>query len=192
MFGFRSDKVLAVTTKQAVHFAMEVIDEFIDCFPGPYWHTGADEVLSALAYPFYPTLAASLNKDRVDKSANNKDAIHDFVNKVDAYVRDHRKRTRVWNDDLGGGAAVTLDRRIVVDWWTDVSILSNWRTPTPQSLLDSGHEIMNSGWWPTYLVPGRFPIPPRPNIADAYAKWRVNDFYGVVYLNATLQRPRKP
>jgi hexosaminidase len=26
-------------------------------------------------------------------------------------------------------------------------------------------------------------------MADAYAKWSVNDFYGVVYLNSTLQRP---
>lgn len=188
VFGARSDKVLDVTNDAAVQFAFDVVKEFIDMFPGDYWHTGADEVLSAAAYALYPALARSLN-NADDGNANNKDAIHHFVNKVNGLVRAHEKQTRAWGDDLGGGATEVVDKNIVVEWWTDVAPLSDWHTPTPQALLLEGHEIMNCGWWPTYLVPGRFPLPPRPNIADAYEGWNVNEFYGIVYLSSALRRP---
>jgi hexosaminidase len=178
--GEAATSVLDVTNPAARQFARDLIEEYMGLFGGPYWHTGGDEVLPSAAYSRYPSLE-SYAKERYGPSANAKDAIHGFVNWVDRIVRRHGKTTRMWHDEMNGGSAVTRDPRIVAEWWTDLSPLSDAQPPTPLELLDRGHAIMNAGWFPTYYVNGvgGSNTLVRPDLARAYEEWEVHEFQGL-------------
>ena len=182
LLGDPTPGVLDVTKPAARRFARDLIEEYLALFDGPYWHTGADEVIPFAFYPLglYPSLE-SYATERYGPSANAKDAIHGFVNWVDRIVRRHGRTTRMWHDDLNGGSAVTRDRRIVAEWWIDVSPLSDVAPPTPQQLLDRGHSIMNAGWFPTYYVNGvgGSDVLIRPDLEAAYESWDVHEFHGI-------------
>jgi hexosaminidase len=189
VFGQRSPGRLDVTNPAALKFAKDLIDEYTALFGGPYWHGGADEYMTPAEYPLYPRLAARA-RARFGPSANAKDAVHAFVNDVDAIVRGHDRTLRIWGDDLGGGSAVTVNADAITEWWTDVSPLSGGFTPTPQSLLAAGHRIMNGGWFPTYYVNGPLGAAPlRPDMKTAYESWDPHEFFGPLVLNATLRTP---
>jgi hexosaminidase len=185
--GQREAAVLDVTNDAALRFARDLIEEYLPLFPGPYWHVGADEVIPFAAYPAYPSLLDHA-RERYGSNANAKDAIHGFVNWVDGIVRSYGKTTRMWHDDVGGGSAVKRDSRIVAEWWTDFSPLSDARPPTPQDLLAAGHRIMNAGWFPTYYVHGPLGSA-RPDMRTAYESWEVNEFYGPFVYDDTAQNP---
>lgn len=185
--GIADPSRLDVTNPAARAFARDLVEEFLPLFPDAEWHLGADEYLKAAEYPLYPGLT-TYAISRFGPGANGKDAVHDFVNTMAAFLRGRGKTVRIWNDDAGGGSAVELDPRIVVEWWTDVNPLSDPLPPTPQQLVDDGHEVLNNGWWPTYYgSPG---LPP-PDFGEAYEKWEVHDFYGVLYYDSTVQAPPK-
>ncbi len=187
--GQSNPAALDVTNPAAVQFAFELIDEYLPLFPGPYWHTGADEYIALYDYLRYPQLA-SYAQQQYGSGANGKDAVHGFTNQVNARVRSHGKTLRMWNDDTGNGAAVTLDPDIVIEWWTNFSPLGDLiLIPSAQSLIDAGHRVLNGSWWPTYYVVGSpaylpFPVdlPPDPDMASAYERWRLNEFSGPLYV----------
>jgi hexosaminidase len=188
--GVRAPDKLDVSNPDAVRLALDLIDELLPLFPGRYWHGGADEYMPSVQFVQYPRLQA-FAQAQYGPSANGKDAVLGFVNRVDDLVRAHGRTLRIWNDGIGGGSAIAIHAEPVVEWWTDVSPIGDLLAPRPQELLDQGHRILNAGWWPTYYVSGstEASVPPRPNPADAYAKWKVSDFYGVLFANATLQLP---
>lgn len=189
--GVADAGTLDVTNPEALRFAQDLIEEFLPLFPGPYWHTGADEVIPFVAYPLYPALETHA-RAQYGAQANGKDAIHGFVNWVDELVRSHGRTARMWHDDMNGGSAVARDPRIVAEWWTNVSPLSDLRPPDPQELLARGHRIMNAGWFPTYyVVGGAFGsgLPPPNDMRTAYETWEAHEFYGPLVLNDVLQYP---
>ncbi len=183
---------LDVTNPAALQFATELIDEYMELFPGPWWHTGADEYMAPYEYPLYSQLAAYA-QEQYGAQAVAKDAVHGFTNRIDEIVRAHGRRTRMWHDDLNGGAAVTVNPDIVAEWWTNVSPLSDPLPPEPQTLLDQGRTIVNAGWFPTYYVLGGAfgvsPLPPPADMQSAYESWDVHEFYGPIYYDATLNFP---
>lgn len=170
--GQRHPSRLDITNPEALRFARDLIEEYLPLFPGPYWHTGADEFLPASEYPLHPQLE-SYAREQYGPDANAKDAIHGFVNRVDEIVRAHGKTTRMWNDDMKGSSAVTINPAIVAEWWTDIAFVSDSSPPGPQELLDRGHQIMNAGWYPTYYVETG-----RPDVRTAYESWSVHEFAG--------------
>jgi len=184
--------VLDVGNPAAIRFAQAIVGEMLDLFPGPYYHLGADEVLPFVVYPtgLYPSLDRAA-RARYGPTANAKDAIHGFVNDINALVRRSGKQTRMWHDDVNGGSAVSRDRNIVTEWWINASPLSDARPPTPQELLDRGYTILNAGWFPTYHVNGvgGSPIPITPNLTTAYETWDVHEFHGPFVGDALLQQP---
>jgi len=189
VFGRRAPNRLDVTNPRAVRFAHDLVEEYLALFGGPYWHAGGDEVMTPPEYALYPQLAAAAQA-RYGPAANGKDAIHGFENDLDDLVRARGRTMRMWHDDLGGGSAVRIHPDVVVEWWTDVSPLSGGVTPTPQSLLDDGHRIMNGGWFPTYYVNGPLGAAPlRPDMRTAYESWTPDEFYGPLVLDQTLQTP---
>jgi hexosaminidase len=183
---------LDVTNPAAFQFAIELIDEYLTLFPGPWWHTGADEYMAPYEYLQYPQLQAYA-REQYGPNAVAKDAVHGFTNRIDEFVRSRGRRTRMWHDDLNGGAAVTVNPDIVAEWWTNISPLSDVFPPAPQTLLDQGRTIMNAGWFPTYyVVGGAFgvsPLPPPADMESAYETWEVHEFYGAIYYDATLNFP---
>jgi hexosaminidase len=190
--GTREAAVLDVSNPDAVRFARSLVEEYLELFDGPYWHIGADEVLPFFTYPVgtYPSLDAHA-RERYGPDATAKDAIHGFVNDIDALVRSRGRTSRMWHDDLNGGVAVQRNPGIVTEWWIDVSPLSDAKPPTPQELLDRGHKVMNAGWYPTYHVNGigGSPVPVLPNIAAAYASWDPHEFHGPVAPDEQFQKP---
>ena len=166
---------LDITNPAARTFARELIEELVQLFPGPYWHTGGDEYLGAGAtprpYSDFPQLAA-FARAKYGPTANGKDAALDFTNFLGDVVRAAGKTQRVWSDGVGGGSAVSLDRRAVVEWWNEMD------TPTPGELSAAGHDVLNAGWWPTYYVNG--PFSPMADLGQAYDVWQPFRFDGLL------------
>jgi hexosaminidase len=82
---------LDITDPAALRFARELILEYIELFPGRWWHAGADESLGP--------------GDLVG-----------FVNWIDELVRARGRTLRVWHDGI---VREGLNRDVVVEWWAD-------------------------------------------------------------------------
>jgi hexosaminidase len=166
-----TDDKLDVTRPEARKLVGDLIDELAPLFPGRYWHTGADEYLAPGDYARHPGLTAFARR-RHGPRANGHDAVLDFVNWVGGRVRAHGKELRVWSDGVGGGRAVRLDRRTVVEWW------ENRSSPTPARLVSAGHRVLNVGWWPLYYVTGGPAAGLRAPLRSFYSEWRPWRFEG--------------
>jgi hexosaminidase len=186
--GMASPANLDYTLPEARAFARDLVEEYVELFPGPYWHMGADEYLITVPgfqtpadYAAYPHLEAYA-RERYGPDATPKDGILGFVNEIGDVVRGPGKELRMWHDGLEGGRVVTVNPATVVDWWIDTA------GPTPQELLAAGHRIMNAGWFPTYYVNGPLGAV-RPDMRTAYESWEVNQFYGPFVYDETAQNP---
>jgi hexosaminidase len=82
---------LDFTKPAARRFARDLILEYLDLFPGRYWHAGADEF------------------------SGPGDFIG-FVNWIGRLVRAHGRTLRVWHDGL---TQPGLRRDVIVEWWAD-------------------------------------------------------------------------
>ncbi|AHH95281.1 family 20 glycosylhydrolase [Kutzneria albida] len=142
----------------------DLITEYAELFPGPYFHIGADEYVGN--YGNYPQVLAYA-KQHYGANAVAKDTYLGFVNWADDLVRASGKTTRAWNDGLYGGSAVTVHPDVLVEFWYNYGL-------SPQQLVDGGHQIMNSSYTPTYYVLGRGKASP----ATTYEQWTPNLFQG--------------
>jgi hexosaminidase len=167
---------LDITDPAARRLVAEVLREYMRLFPGRYLHVGADEYMAPAAAPYYPQLGEYAVR-RYGPGAGYQDAIVGFVNRVNRLARRHGKVLRAWNDQLEPGAVLAVDRNVVVDWWTDLSPLSDPSPPAPADLLAAGHRIANKGWFPTY--PNYLGGGPT-DLAEAYEGWRPELFCGLV------------
>jgi hexosaminidase len=136
---------------------------------------GADEYLGAFStdadYAQYPQLQAYAQA-KYGSAANGKDAVLDFVSEIDKQVRASGRTLRIWADGMKGGAAVTLDPKITVEWWEGRS------SPSPEELIEQGHDVLNVSWWPLYYVTGGPLKGLRTEEADMYMRWDPRDFEG--------------
>ncbi|MGH8529711.1 MAG: family 20 glycosylhydrolase [Nevskiales bacterium] len=185
LLGQREADKLDVSNDDARTYARELISEYLELFPGPYWHMGADEYLgivsTALNYQLYPQLQ-DYARAKHGAAANHKDAVLDFINEINSFVRSHGKTMRVWHDGLGGGHAVTVPNNIVVEVWNEFA------GAQPPELLSAGHKIMNCGWYPTYYTQHVFSLI-RPNMKPAYETWDVFQFHGPLELYEPIGLP---
>jgi hexosaminidase len=88
-----STDALDISLPAARRFCRELILEYLDLFPGRYWHAGADEYQGATGAAYV-----------------------DFINWIDRLVRARGRTLRVWHDGLSGRR---LNRDVVVEWWAD-------------------------------------------------------------------------
>lgn len=180
---------LDYTIGGARRFVTELIEEYLPLFPGHVWHTGADEFLAPADYARYPQLERYA-KQTYGSDANAKDGVLGLLNEVNDLVRGHGKTLRMWGDGLGGGSAVSVDPSVDVEWWTDITPLSELvPVPTPRQVLDAGHRIHNASWYPTYYTNLATQEPPRPDLPGMYEKWRVHRFRGQRYVDGTVGAP---
>jgi hexosaminidase len=172
---------LDITDPAAWRLVAEVLREYMRLFPGRYLHIGADEYMAPSVAHHYPQLGDYATR-RYGPGATYQDAIVGFVNRLDRLARRNGKVLRAWNDQLAPGGVIDVNRDVVVDWWTDLSPLSDPSPPSPGELLDAGHTIANQGWFPTY--PSYLGDGPT-DLAEAYAVWRPNLFCGLVVVERT-------
>lgn len=168
---------LDITNPAALTLVHRLLDEYLPLFPGPYWDVGADEYLGPADLPRYPQLAVYALA-RYGAGAVPQDAVIGFINWVDGIVRAHHKTMRAWHDELRPGSVIRARPDIVVDWWTNISPLSDPSPPTPAQLLAAGHRITNEGWFPTYDTGDVGPVQGMPDMRAAYESWSVNAFCG--------------
>ena len=88
-----STDALDISLPAARRFCRELILEYLELFPGRYWHAGADEYQGAKAGAYV-----------------------DFINWIDRLLRARGRTLRIWHDGLSGGG---LNRDVVVEWWAD-------------------------------------------------------------------------
>jgi hexosaminidase len=88
-----STDALDISLPAARRFCRELILEYLDLFPGRYWHAGADEYQGATGAEYV-----------------------DFINWIDRLVRSRGRTLRIWHDGLSGGR---LNRDVIVEWWAD-------------------------------------------------------------------------
>jgi hexosaminidase len=198
--GRPNPNALDYTLPAGRRFLVDLVDEYLDLFPGPSWHAGADELLATAPplatpadYALYPQLEAYA-KQRYGADATAKDGVLGLLNDLNGRVRSRGRSMRVWNDGLAGGSAVRLDSSIDVEWWTDLDGLS------PEDLLAAGHRITNMSWHPTYYVngfPGGFvpgwsnaiPFPNKPREQDVWEGWAPHVFHGPLAYQGVAPAP---
>ncbi|WP_432970133.1 beta-N-acetylhexosaminidase [Dactylosporangium sp. CA-233914] len=159
-----------------------IIAEYLPLFPGTYWHLGQDEYLANSQFANYPQLE-QYAKTTVGPNATAKDAVIQFANEMNRFIRSKCKVGRAWNDNVGPGTTIEIDKNVVVQYWTDSDSedLFGPNGPyTPQTLLDKGYQIVNDSLLPTYAYPsgGRTP---QIHVNYLYDAWSVEQFYGYLY-----------
>jgi hexosaminidase len=180
---------LDITNPAALAIVRQLLDEYLPLFPGPYWDMGDDEYMSPAQYPLYPQLAAyAIGK--YGPRASIADAIHGFINRVDAIVRAHHKTLRIWNDQLAGASVVPVNPDVVVDWWINTSPFGDPVTVPPATLLSEGHRVLNAGWFPTYYTTDLGPVAGKSDMQQAYEDWQVNEFEGPESTTDMMQPPQ--
>ncbi|MGN6475430.1 MAG: family 20 glycosylhydrolase [Mycobacteriales bacterium] len=176
---------LDITNPKALAAMRRILDEYLPLFPGPYWDMGCDEYLTPAEYPEFPQLATYATA-KYGAGATPGDAIHGFINWVDAIVRAHHKTLRIWNDQVGDTGVVPVNPDVVVEWWTNVSPLGDTMTVAPKSLLDEGFSILNAGWYPNYYTDDLGPVAGKASLPGVYKSWQVNQFDGEELKNGTV------
>ena len=166
---------LDISNDAARALVKDLLEEYLPLFPGRYWHMGGDEYLTPTRQALFPQLLLDAQR-RYGPSATVNDEVNGFYNWVHRIVRAHGKTLRAWSDQFTPGTTVALDAAILAEWWSGVSPLSEPRTRTPAELLADGHRIMNAGWFPTYYAEDIGRVEGRPDPADAYETWSVNQF----------------
>src|SRR6202012_1493162 len=106
------------------------------------------------------------------------DAIHAFINWIDRIVRAHGKVLRIWNDQVGLGGRVPVNRDVVIEWWDSFSPDGDSLTVAPQTLIDQGYRVLNAGWYPNYYTPNIGPVSGKASLPGVYSGWQVNQFDG--------------
>jgi hexosaminidase len=179
--GMKTSSALDITNPASEALVHDLLDEYLPFFPGPYWCIGGDEYLPDVEHVLFPQLQ-TFAQHRYGADATSKDALLGFANWTASIVQAHGKTARMWSDDTRGGHAVTLDPRIILEWWTDTNPLSDLTPLPPQALLDQGHTIANGSWFPNYYNAGPVgALLPRPDMRQAYETWEPHEFSGAFF-----------
>ncbi len=135
--GGISNSFLDFTTESSREFVKEIITEFIDLFPGPFWHSGVDEYI----YDNFDNFPQFLNyaKQIYGDDAKAGDALFGFINWMNKLVREKGKTLRIWNDPISklsnkGGKAV-VDTNIIIEYWQGED--------EPKDIVKSGYHVTN-------------------------------------------------
>lgn len=165
--GAAHESYIDLSKPEAYALIKDLYDEYLALFPSPYFHIGADEY--DVNYSSYPQLE-QYAKATYGANANGKDAYLGFVNWANGIIRGAGRTTRAWNDGIGGGAAVTVNRNVILEFWYNIG-------KSPQTHMDNGHLISNESWTPTYYVLGSGG-PSGPSSQWGYDTWNPDLFQG--------------
>ncbi len=142
--GSNADK-MDISDPGAYTLMSDLLNEYLPLFPGPYWHTGADEYLSNTSFSSYPELLA-FAQSKYGPSANAQDSYNYWNNWMDSQVKLQGKTLRAWNESLTSitPAASSLNPDIVLEFWN--------QGPAPG--LTHGNQVFNSNHSKLYYVLG--------------------------------------
>ncbi|MGN5732814.1 family 20 glycosylhydrolase [Arthrobacter psychrochitiniphilus] len=169
--GVKKENQLDISKPEALEMVTTLADEYAAAFPdSPYWHMGGDEYMISDSYSNYSQFAAfvAANPDKFPAGSGPGDVFIWFMNQVNAHVKANGKTLRIWNDGVPASSVVKLDTDIVVEHWVNSG-------PTPQALLDSGHNVQNSMQGLYFNRPGAYNV----NLANLWnTGWTPEKFDG--------------
>lgn len=142
--GLGGGWTLDLTSEFARDFVRRLIIELAGVFGGEYVHIGGDELPLQTAEKQDPELLAYARSKGLKYSG---DAMIDFANELAATLRDHGKRTELW------------------EWWSygdqPASIaphpeirISKWLDGDPADLTRRGYRTVGVNWGGNYVTPG--------------------------------------
>nr|WP_245997747.1 glycoside hydrolase family 20 protein [Streptomyces armeniacus] len=130
-----------IANPDAAKIVDDLLNEYAELFPGPYWHLGGDEyraLMSEDPAAAYPELAAAA-RERYGARAGVQDLATAWLNDRAAVVRKHGKTPQVWNDGMHRGGTVKPSKGREVAYWTGKEIGER----EPVEYLREGWKVVN-------------------------------------------------
>lgn len=158
-----------ISDPAAADIVDDLLDEYADLFPGPYWHVGADEYQALTVKDpeaSYPELAAAA-REKFGSGAGVSDLATEWLNDRAEVVRGHDRTPRAWNDGFLGDSDVQVERDVQVAYWTGKEIGAR----QPDAYLTDGRQVINYNDEYLYYVlgePNDFTYPTGQRI---YEQW---------------------
>jgi hexosaminidase len=128
--GLIGKKQLDVTNPKTAEIMKSLLDEMIPLFDAPDFHIGTDEFR-----------IGGTEEQRLEIGED----FRKFINTTNAFVRSKGKNCRIWSGFESMPGSTLPDPSVVVDMWV---------THDAKSLIDAGHNVINSSDGTTYIVPG--------------------------------------
>jgi len=145
VFGAKNPATGKFDTLGVINIASEEIYPVLDTLIGeacelfkssPYFHMGADETQFG-AFFAHPAVKAQLAALEA-KGVKSGQVFAHFINRVNAIVKKHGKRTICWE---GFGSNEPVDKDVIIMAWHGSSY-------APQALLAAGYHLINVPWTP--------------------------------------------
>ena len=104
--------VLCLAKEETYNTVIQIIDEFLEIFPGEYFHIGGDETPSDhwKTCPECQKLMKELGVENYSEYQNC------FMNRIIDYLECKGRHGIVWNDSAKGG---NLDKRAIIQYWKE-------------------------------------------------------------------------
>jgi hexosaminidase len=158
-----------ISDPAAADLVDDLLREYADLFPGPWFHLGGDEYAALFASDpeaTYPDLAEAA-RAAYGPDATIRDLATAWLNDRADTVRAAGKTPQVWNDGMHAGGVVTPDDEREVTYWTGREIGAR----EPVEYLDGGWPLINLNSEYLYYVlgePNEFTYPTGERI---YTEW---------------------
>lgn len=167
--GVAASGAVDISKPRAAKIVDDLLNEYADLFPGPYWHLGADEYRALMVSDpeaSYPQLAAAA-RARYGAGATVADLATGWMDDRAATMRRHDRTMRAWNDGFFRDTKVQPSRDIQVAYWTGKEIGAR----QPDEYLSAGRRVVNYNDEFLYYVlgePNQFVYPTGQRI---YEQW---------------------
>lgn len=147
----------------------ELLTEYAELFPGPYFHIGGDEYVAMYSSDpeaTYPELAEAAREEH-GPDAGVQDLATSWLNARAETVRDADRTPQVWNDGMHAGGTVQPGEDREVTYWTGREVDAR----PPEEYLEEGYQLVNLSSEYVYYVlgePNEFTYPTGERI---YQEW---------------------
>ncbi|MGW4511507.1 beta-N-acetylhexosaminidase [Streptomyces sp. NPDC004393] len=131
---------LDISKPAAAKIVDDLLNEYADVFPAPFWHLGGDEYLAlTVANPTasFPQLVAAA-RAKYGPQAGVADLATGWLNDRANVMRAHGRTVRAWNDGFYQASAVSPAKDLQVAYWTGKE--AGARPPT--SYLSAGRQLI--------------------------------------------------
>ncbi|ORT59518.1 beta-N-acetylglucosaminidase [Streptomyces sp. CB03238] len=158
-----------ISKPESARIVDDLLREYADLFPGPWFHIGADEYQALTVRDpaaSYPQLARAA-RQKYGQGAGVEDLATGWLNDRAAVVSGEKKKAKAWNDGFFAGGAVNPHKDIEVEYWTGKEIGAR----EPVEYLREGRQVVNLNDEYLYYVlgePNQFTYPTGRRI---YQEW---------------------
>ena len=122
--------VLCLAKEETYNTVIQIIDEFLEIFPGEYFHIGGDETPSK-HWEKCPDCQRLMKELGIKDYSEYQNC---FMNRIVDYLESKGRHCIVWNDSAKGG---NLDKRAIIQYWKEKP------KPTIRFLNEGGKAILS-------------------------------------------------